>query len=931
VAAAAARLDPVQQTTFGQTPIPTPLITFNGLDAAQGEPGRFPADASGAVGIGPNGETLYFQAVNHAYAFYNVSVNPPMTICGPFSTTNVWGSFPDTPAGARACAVRGGFYSDAVVLFDKLAQRWFISRFAQDQIFSSPTPLPTATGTVSPTATPTATPPGLGLWYQCFAISATADPLGPWYRYAFLIDSQQTGADFNDYPKFGIWMAQDGSNSAYYMNSNANKIMSATGVIVAAFERNVMLAGLPNQPAQIVTQFVTEPQTGPNPPQFMMLPADFDGTNLPPAGAGAYFVESRNRNLGFPGDELAIWQFQVNWSNVFQSSFTPLIALPAAAFNANLCNEYPGGVPNAGSVNQACIPQPNPPAPTPTAVPLDSTSYGYMMYRLAYRNFLDHEALVLNQTVDVGDFPNHAGVRWYELRRSATAADCPGGSPGAWCIYQQSTYAPDTNHRWQGTLAMDSAGNIALGFNAASAGLFPGLRYVGRQAGGPLGVMTSTEGILQAGGGSQLGPDTFWADYSQMTINPRDDCTFWHVGSFQPTTVNFAWSTSISAFRFSNCASPTPTATATPIVAPATQTAIVQTATVQALTATATPTIHPGTATAIVQTATIQALTATATPTIHPGTQTAVVQTATVQALTATATPTIHPGTATAIVQTATVQALTATATPTIHPGTQTAIVQTATIQALTATATPTIHPLTATALALTGTPTPSPTLARAPTAPPNQPPLGGTPGVPAVRAVGQTVQYTPGGANGVSGSWTKTGSGSFVFTATNTSPAIVPGSIPAITIPTTAGNEAGTPRSGPTVCTAVGATPPFTTTCQGTTVGDVLLGAPVTVTFATLGSGTVASIGIPVVVAASPTPVLVLPLLPLLPPLPPLAPPLALPPPPLPLLPVPQMGAPPGGLAAAEVPVIPEANVAVLLLTGLIALASLATWRRRS
>src|SRR5262249_9328402 len=117
------------------------------------------------------------------------------------------------------------------------------------------------------------------------------------------------------------------------------------------------------------------------------------------------------------------------------------------------------------------------------------------------------------------------------------------------------------------------------------------------------------------------------------------------------------------------------------------------------------------------------------------------------------------------------------------------------------------------------------------------------------------------------------------------------------------------------------------------TTAGDVLLGAPVTVTFATLGGGTVTSIGIPVLVAtaASPTPALVLPLLPLLPPLAPplvLAPPL--PPPAPPLLPVPLPGAPPEATVAAEVPVIPEANVAVLLVTGLVALASLATWRRR-
>ncbi len=232
-----------------------------------------------------------------------------------------------------------------------------------------------------------------------------------------------------------------------------------------------------------------------------------------------------------------------------------------------------------------------------------------------------------------------------------------------------------------------------------------------------------------------------------------------------------------------------------------------------------------------------QTPTQTATPTIHPLTQTAI-------ALTGTPTPTIHPLTATAIAQTATIQALTATATPTLHPLTATAIAQTATIQALTATATPTLHPLTQTAIALTGTATS--TLVRAPTTAPNGPIASGTPGVPAARAVGQTIVYgSSGNPNGVNGSWTKTGSGAFAFTATNTSAAIVPGSIPAITISTTSGNESGTPRGGAaTVCSPVGTAPPFTSTCQGATVGDVLLGAQVTVTFATVGGGTVVSTG---------------------------------------------------------------------------------------
>ncbi len=333
-----------------------------------------------------------------------------------------------------------------------------------------------------------------------------------------------------------------------------------------------------------------------------------------------------------------------------------------------------------------------------------------------------------------------------------------------------------------------------------------GMALVNEARGGSSGPLNPT--LYQLKGTDAFhGPGTVLP----LTTVPGGGNDFTHLGLGSPN-----WGAMAALLAPSPTGTPRPTATRTP---------------------TPTPTIHPLTQTAI-------ALTGTPTPTIHPLTQTAIVQTATVQALTATATPTIHPLTQTAIVQTATVQALTATATPTIHPLTQTAIAATATVQALTATATPTIHPLTQTAIALTGTPTRTPV--RAPTTPPGGLPASGTPGVPAATAIGQTVVYNgAGNPNGVSGTWTRTGSGAFTFVATNTSAAIVPGSIPALTLPTTAGNESGTPLAGQaSVCTPVGATPPFTTTCRGTTAGNVLLGAQVTVAFATAGGGTVVSTG---------------------------------------------------------------------------------------
>ena len=89
-----------------------------------------------------------------------------------------------------------------------------------------------------------------------------------------------------------------------------------------------------------------------------------------------------------------------------------------------------------------------------------------MMQRLTYRNFSDHQMLLLNHTVAADGDPtqNHAGIRWYELRMGTT-----GNTSAPWEIYQQGTYAPDVNDRWLGSIAMDKNENIALGFHVSGA------------------------------------------------------------------------------------------------------------------------------------------------------------------------------------------------------------------------------------------------------------------------------------------------------------------------------------------------------------------------------------------------------------------------------------------------------------------------------
>lgn len=125
-----------------------------------------------------------------------------------------------------------------------------------------------------------------------------------------------------------------------------------------------------------------------------------------------------------------------------------------------LPSDLDGPLPPAGTPNyaRACIPQ-------GSSTKLDAIS-DRVMYRLQYRNFGSYQTLVTNHSVDVTG-TDQAGVRWYEIRIN-------GGTPS---IYQQGTFAPDTNHRWMGSAAMDSAGNIAIGYNVSNVQMFPRISF----------------------------------------------------------------------------------------------------------------------------------------------------------------------------------------------------------------------------------------------------------------------------------------------------------------------------------------------------------------------------------------------------------------------------------------------------------------------
>ena len=210
----------------------------------------------------------------------------------------------------------------------------------------------------------------------------------------------------------------------------------------------------------------------------------------------------------------------MDWTTPGNSTLTGPTNMPVAAFNEG-CN---GGV---------CIPQGG------TTQQLDSLG-DRLMYRLAYRNLGSRESLVVNHSVTAGSV---VGLRWYEIRS-------PGGTP---TVYQQGTFAPsDGNYRWMGSIAMDQSGDVALGYNVSGSNMHPAIRYTGRVPSDPLGAMEAESNILQ-GAGSQTGGLTRWGDYSSMSIDPVDDCTFWYVNQYIPSSGAFNWATHIYSFKFASC------------------------------------------------------------------------------------------------------------------------------------------------------------------------------------------------------------------------------------------------------------------------------------------------------------------------------------------------------------------------------------------
>ncbi|MFZ1220593.1 MAG: carboxypeptidase-like regulatory domain-containing protein, partial [Chthoniobacterales bacterium] len=396
---------------------------------------------------------------------------------------------------------------DPIVIYDRMADRWLLSQFA----FTSNT-----------------TPP----FHEAIAISKTGDPTGEYWVYDFVVP----GNNFPDYSKFGAW--PDG----YYMTDRQfTNGGPYAGPGCFAFDRAKMLVGDPSATFIYFNAGLTASQASSG-----MIPSDFYGITPPPAGAPNVFaIFTDDAFVGDTADAIRLFNFHADFAVPANSTFTERAGspLPVAAFDSR----NPAG--------RADIEEP---APAAAADYIDSIG-DRLMLRMMYFNRGGTETLTTCHTVNAGTIPApglnptvaeyKAATRYYILQKTT-----PGG---AYSVLDQATFSPDTVERWMGSTATDNAGNLAVGYSISNTSVFPGIGYAGRLLSDPPNTL-SGEQVMFNGTGVQIGTSNRWGDYSNMSLDPTDDASFWYTQEYYATSpaAGFAWQTRVGTFKFTTTTAP---------------------------------------------------------------------------------------------------------------------------------------------------------------------------------------------------------------------------------------------------------------------------------------------------------------------------------------------------------------------------------------
>lgn len=337
-----------------------------------------------------------------------------------------------------------------------------------------------------------------GPFAQCVAVSVTSDAAGAYYRYQFPFDS------LNDYGKFGMW------SDAYYLT--VNMVGPKTfGPRICALDRNAMLSGKSASMQCAQLDFLAA---------AAILPADLDGKTLPPAGTPEYLMGFQKPNL------LKLYKFHADFIDSRKASLSDPTNITVANF----------AMPCEPAAGDNCAPQPD------TTMRLDVLS-DRLMNRLVYRQFQDHGSLLATHTILRNPPHTESMIRWYEIRFNQGST-----TP---TLYQTGNHALLKNGwAFTASIAMDKFGNIAFGYSKSSNTMYPSIGVSARLADAPLGKLSISTNIVKGGGSQNNG--TRWGDYSGMSIDPSDDCTFWYTNEYRQANA-YNWSTYIASFKMPAC------------------------------------------------------------------------------------------------------------------------------------------------------------------------------------------------------------------------------------------------------------------------------------------------------------------------------------------------------------------------------------------
>lgn len=253
-------IDPNVQRSFGE--IRTRAIEQNFIGASSSESGFTPPDPTGAAGP------------NH----YVHSVNSIVKI---FSKT---GTLLVGPVALGTFLGIGSNSGDPIVMYDQLADRWFVSEFGS-----------------------------LGN-SLAIGVSETGDPTGAYNVY------QYTFGSFPDYPHYSVW------HDAYYLTANigtTNKVYAVERDVMLAGGASPKIVGFPLPGSTQNTNTVLSPE-----------PANLLGTNFPANAPGYVTYLQDDGWSGVSFDHLKVWEIDLDWNNTSNSTISAPLEIPTDPFNS---------------------------------------------------------------------------------------------------------------------------------------------------------------------------------------------------------------------------------------------------------------------------------------------------------------------------------------------------------------------------------------------------------------------------------------------------------------------------------------------------------------------------------------------------------------------------------------------------------------------